>query len=109
MDNLNRDGVSFTTWYKQYKLDVVKNKELQFIEQNTDKRSRLQEAIHKGVPEDDIIKMIDELGDNCFPDHVSDYGNTALSIACGHNLNKVATKLIVKFGALCQPFHICVG
>lgn len=91
-------------------VDEIKEKELEeleFIKQHPDGFSRLQYVIDKKMPEDQILQLIDQLGDNCFPGHTyQDYETTVLIFACNYGLEKVANKLIDTFGEACKPGNI---
>jgi ankyrin repeat protein len=47
------------------------------------------------------IKIIDKFDDNCLPNHINNYGNTALICACVSKLKNVAEKLLDKFKDNC--------
>src|SRR3990172_5887207 len=74
---------------------VDKEREMAYISTDAKGRSRLQDAIVENkISEEQLIKMVDELGDNCFPGHTNSWGNTVLMVACMFKKPKVALKLI---------------
>lgn len=80
--------------------DQTKLQELEFIDQQWQKNTRLQHQIRElsKFSEDAIIELIDQLGENCFPEHKCRDGYTALMDACRMRRPNVAIKLIDTFG-----------
>ena len=54
------------------------------------------------------IPFINIMEDRCKPEHIDNYGNTALLLACSAGKSMIITRLMSLFGEKCLPGH-CDG